>query len=321
MTGAPERIRRAIRRWTSDAVRRRASGPIRRRPAVAALFVLGVVVAVRTVEVLAGVHRDLGAPAATPVLAITLGGALWGIGSNGGGQVDHGSDAGGQVGTDGHDGRVGRSVGAVRRAISPGQRPVVRALLVGGVGVLSAQAVAHALQVGALAVGGAEGGLVLAAENPATKSTAAEAVAGYLLWGVLLTAAGEELLFRGALLSALSTRLSFGWANAVQAALFGCWHLAWPLAILVGPSEPPVSLAVYAVGLLLVTGVVGGAFGVLARATGTLWTPVLAHLIHNGVAVFVHVRAGGIDHGAVLSPALVAGYAGLAGLVRWIDAV
>jgi membrane protease YdiL (CAAX protease family) len=54
---------------------------------------------------------------------------------------------------------------------------------------------------------------------------------------VVLAPLGEELLFRGLLLRALTRRLRFGWAAVVSGVLFGCSHLdtwfnfMWPRLI------------------------------------------------------------------------------------------
>jgi len=207
---------------------------------------------------------------------------------------------------------VWSTIGESARSVPP-PSTAARALLVGGLAVAGVQAFAHSLQAGAVALGGTDPTVAVEGINPVTKTDSG--LARYVHLGVCLTAVGEELLFRGAALRAFEGRLSFHGANLAQAGLFGLWHLAWPLTLAVGPAEPPVALPVLALGTLLVTGLVGVVFGMLARATGTLWTPVLAHLVHNGVAVVVHVRAAGVDRAGVLSPALVLGYALLAWLV------
>lgn len=251
-----------------------------RRPVAAALAAVGVAAAGRTLEVLTGVHEVVGAPVASPVLALLAGAVVY------------------------------RATDAPSAGFAVDRSAVVCALAVGGLGVLAVQAVAHGLEVAVLSVLGGDPALVIEGESPSTKSTATAQVVAYLLFGVLLTAVAEELLFRGAVLDALAGRLDFWRANAVQAGLFGAWHLAWPLAVALGPFEPPVPMPVYALGFVLVPAVVGGVLGVLVRATGTLWTAVLAHALHNGVALFVHVRGG--VRGSALSASLVAGYALLA---------
>lgn len=195
-----------------------------------------------------------------------------------------------------------------------GRRQLPRALLVGGLGVLAVHAGAHLLQVAAIGLAGGSPAVVLGGTNPVTGT--GRFVATYVVAGVLLAALVEEVLFRGLLFETFTRDLSVRRANALQAGLFGCWHLAWPLALAVGPLEPPVSLPVLAVGTVLVTGLVGAVLGVLARSTGSLLTPIVAHAVHNGVAVFVHVRVGGLDRANVLAPALVVGYVLLAWVVR-----
>jgi membrane protease YdiL (CAAX protease family) len=251
-------------------------------PAVAVLAVLGVG-GVRLVEVLATETPETGVLVWSTAGAALVGGVL---------------------------------VWSTRDGVSPpapSRARAVRALLVGGVAVAGVQAVAHALQVGAVALGDGAAVVAVEAVNPVTKT--GTGVARYVLVGVGLTAVGEELLFRGAALGAFERRLPFHGANLAQAGLFGLWHLAWPLTLALGPGKPPVAPPVLALGTVLVTGLVGVVFGMLARATGTLWAPVLAHAVHNGVAVVVHVRAAGIDRAGVLSPTLVLGYAVLSWLV------
>lgn len=271
------------------ALGRQARMALGRHPVGTALAAVGVAAAGRTLAVLVGVHETVGAPVVSPVLALLASGvAYWTAG------------------------RPGVGFARDRAAFA-------RALAVGSA-VLAVQAVAHGLEVAALSVAGVDPALVLAGESPTTGSTAPVPVGAFLLFGVLLTALGEELLFRGALLGTLAERVGFWRANAAQAALFGAWHLAWPLAVALGPFEPRVPMAVYALGFVLVPAVVGGVLGVLVRATGTLWTGVLVHAIHNGAVLFVHVRGAGVEV-SVLSAALVAGYAVLGGWAwwRWLD--
>lgn len=267
----------------------------RQRPVTTALLAVGVAAAGRTLGVLADVPLVVGAPVASPVLALLAGFAVY--------RATAAPD--------------GWTVGGTSAGIVPERPVVVRALAVGGLGVLALQGIAHGLDLAALSAWGVDPDLVVEGRSPTTRMTSTEHVLSYLLFGVLLTAVGEEVLFRGVLLGTLAERVGFHRANAVQAVLFGAWHLAWPLVVAIGPFEPPVPIALYALGFVLVPGVVGGAFGVLARATGTLWTAVLAHVVHNGVALFVHVRPSAFGRPSVLSATLVAGYALLAGLTWW----
>lgn len=80
----------------------------------------------------------------------------------------------------------------------------------------------------------------------------------------------EELLFRGALLSALLKRLPVGWAVAACALLFGVVHL------------PGLHFKWYALPDLMLLAL---ALCWLRLKSGSLWPSVLAHGVNNAVAM------------------------------------
>jgi uncharacterized protein len=82
----------------------------------------------------------------------------------------------------------------------------------------------------------------------------------------LLAPIAEEVLFRGVALTGLARRISFGWANAIQAALFATLHLSATLF--------PVF---FLMGLMA---------GELMRRSGGLLAPIALHALNNGAAVF-----------------------------------
>jgi membrane protease YdiL (CAAX protease family) len=264
-------------------------GRIRTRPLAWTFLVLAIVAMVRFVEVGAGVHEIVGALVVSPVLVLCVA-VLFSI---------------------------------VQSPVSPGgtlafDRSRLRdAVLVGIAGVLAVQLVAALVQVLVLTVQQSEPSLVIEPVDPVSGDTAETTILAALVLGVVVTAVGEELLFRGVLLDGLATRMSLPQAVGVQALCFGLWHLAWPLALAVGPASPPVPLPVHALGFVVVTGFVGGVYAVLAWTTGSLWTAIFAHLVHNVSAVFVHVQAGGTDRARTLAVALVLGYTALAWLAWW----
>lgn len=106
----------------------------------------------------------------------------------------------------------------------------------------------HGQLMDLLAVGGREvGGPVLA-----------------LLLVALMVPILEELMFRGLLLGGLSRHLSFGWANALQAALFAVIH------------DDPRRLPFYfAMGLTT---------GWLTRKTRSLAPAIMLHALNNLIA-------------------------------------
>ncbi len=92
-----------------------------------------------------------------------------------------------------------------------------------------------------------------------------------LLSASLMNAFGEEIIFRGMLLPALSTRCGIGLAIVLQSLIFTLYHF-FPLQN---------SVLLFFMGIL---------FGLGYLWSGSLLTPVIAHLIENGAgaAVFLY---------------------------------
>jgi CAAX protease family protein len=81
----------------------------------------------------------------------------------------------------------------------------------------------------------------------------------------------EEFIFRGVLLKAFSAHLGFGWANALQAAMFSAMHMNLKAAVLLF--------------------VVGAVCGRLAQRSGGLAAPMAMHAAFNLIAgVFLLAR-------------------------------
>lgn len=80
----------------------------------------------------------------------------------------------------------------------------------------------------------------------------------------VLTPLAEELAFRGVLFGGLRQRLSFVWAAVLSAAVFALVHepQAWPIVFFLG------------FGLALAY-----------ERTRTLWAPIVAHAVVNGVPI------------------------------------
>lgn len=263
---------------------------LRSRPLAVSVALLAALGAVRAIDVLVlRLHVGLGTLAPSALAMLAVGAAL------------------------------GRSFGwdeFGRLALD--RRPLSAAMAVGGLGGIAVQLAARGLEVAALAARGADPALVVRTENPATVTTDPLHVGAYLVFGVLVTAVGEELFFRRVVLGALARRHAFWWANGLHAVLFGAWHFAWPLAYVVGPAEPYPPVAIYALGLLGVTTTVGLLYGWLVRTTGTLWTTVLLHLLHNAAVVILHVRtATGDVRGSLVAAGVLVGYLVLALLSAW----
>lgn len=84
---------------------------------------------------------------------------------------------------------------------------------------------------------------------------------------VIIAPAGEELLFRGYLYGKLKQWLPVWAVVIVTAGLFGLAHGAWN-----------VGLDTFALGLVLAS---------LRAYTGSIWAPLLLHMIKNGLAFYL----------------------------------
>jgi membrane protease YdiL (CAAX protease family) len=113
---------------------------------------------------------------------------------------------------------------------------------------------------------------------------------GLFLLVTLLNSFLEEGLFRGIMLPQFMRRMAFWQANALQAALFGLWHL--PLAIEGWVSGNGTASDALGGGaeLFVATSTAGLVFGYLYYRTGSLWAPWLAHTIDNLVLKVFHLR-------------------------------
>lgn len=84
---------------------------------------------------------------------------------------------------------------------------------------------------------------------------------------VVIAPVAEELLFRGYLLGKLGTFLPSWAAILVSSALFGLLHGQW--------------------NVILDTFILGIFLGMLRKFTGSIWAPILLHMIKNGLAYYL----------------------------------
>lgn len=124
-----------------------------------------------------------------------------------------------------------------------------------------------------------------------------EAQAGFvaaatLLVSNLVNGLMEEGLFRGLLLLQLAAVVSSNRANLIQAALFGLWHVVWPLRAVIDGEMAADAALVFGTGYVLVSAMVGYVWGCLFLWFRSLWVPVLSHSFHNAVLNVVHVTTG-----------------------------
>jgi len=127
--------------------------------------------------------------------------------------------------------------------------------------------------------------VILVSEKFKTGRTLAPLVAasasGWLtkLAQVFFSPISEEIMFRGFVLSQLSSRMEFWKANALQAVFFTAMH--WPNWIELNGLHPVIlamSVSILVIGLLL---------GWLLQRTNSIWPPVAVHIINNFVVGFL----------------------------------
>ncbi|MFZ5911243.1 MAG: CPBP family intramembrane glutamic endopeptidase [Chloroflexota bacterium] len=110
-----------------------------------------------------------------------------------------------------------------------------------------------------------------------------------LLGGNIINSFFEEGLFRGILITHLGSRMSLAKANAIQSSLFGIWHIAWPLRDFVDGRTTLMAALWTSIGYVLLSGLIGFAWGYLYLETNSLWTSWSAHTLNNSVINLVHI--------------------------------
>jgi membrane protease YdiL (CAAX protease family) len=154
--------------------------------------------------------------------------------------------------------------------------------------------------------------IVLLPSEPVLKFAAIDPKAGvsggllFALWlilGNVVNAFMEEGLFRGVMGRLFRIRLSFWWANALQAFLFGLWHLPWVLKwYQTGQLEEHGGLAFATLTQFLPMLAVGFAWGYFYFKTGSLWVPLVAHFINNTIFNLLHVATvEGLESGIAIA--------------------
>lgn len=114
--------------------------------------------------------------------------------------------------------------------------------------------------------------------------------------GNILNVCAEEGLFRGLFLKLGLLRLTRNKANFLQALLFGVWHIITAAICFLDGSITIWSAVIYAVGYIVLAGILGYEWGLCAALTGTLWAGVFEHFFNNFIGNVLHVvTETGID--------------------------
>jgi membrane protease YdiL (CAAX protease family) len=133
-------------------------------------------------------------------------------------------------------------------------------------------------RIGAMLAWGLAAGLLLAVLNIAVRDMVPPSpeLSWALLNAALVAPIVEEVAFRGAVLGAVNTRLSFPMANTITAALFvlahapGWWFQGRLIEMLTAPIGGALSIFV-----------LGWLFGWIAHRSRTVGAPIIAHALNN----------------------------------------
>jgi membrane protease YdiL (CAAX protease family) len=120
-----------------------------------------------------------------------------------------------------------------------------------------------------------------------------------MILGNIMNSFMEEGLFRGVMIRLFRIKLSFWWANVLQAFLFAIWHLPWVLKWMqTGRIEEQGGIATAAFGQFMPMLLIGLVWGYFYLKTGSLWVPWVFHFLNNSVFNLLHITTvDGLDSG------------------------
>jgi len=99
----------------------------------------------------------------------------------------------------------------------------------------------------------------------------------------------EEGLFRGILITHMGSRMSLMKANLIQASLFGIWHIVWPIRDYLDGRTGLLTVVGMSAGYILLSGMIGFAWGYFYQKTNSLWASWSAHTLNNTIMNFFHI--------------------------------
>lgn len=114
--------------------------------------------------------------------------------------------------------------------------------------------------------------------------------------GNIINVAMEEGIFRGLFIRLAEIKYSFIKATILSSILFGVWHIAAPVRNLLDGEISTAGAVMYALMLILTTGLTGAKFCLLTKITGSLWMSMVDHFINNFIINVLHVvTTSGVD--------------------------
>lgn len=107
--------------------------------------------------------------------------------------------------------------------------------------------------------------------------------------GNIINVLAEEGLFRGFFLKLTTEKYGFTKANFIQAFLFGIWHIITVvLAVVEGSMTIPMAI-LFAIGYIILAGILGLEWGTCVNMTGVLWVGIFEHFFNNFIGNILHV--------------------------------
>lgn len=107
--------------------------------------------------------------------------------------------------------------------------------------------------------------------------------------GNIINVTMEEGIFRGLFIKLAEIKYSFIKSIILSSLLFGVWHIAAPVRNLLDGEISAAGAMMYALMLILTTGITGLKFCLLTKITGSLWMPMADHFLNNTIINILHV--------------------------------
>lgn len=162
---------------------------------------------------------------------------------------------------------------------------LMKNIFIGGTFVFLGLAVIYGSQYGYLMLKGANP--YLAIQHHTLLSIFISVIAGNIVNALM-----EEGLFRGAMTTQFVNYVPFWKANAIQAAIFGIWHIVWPIKdFYLGKVNSVGAVAGMCAGEIFITFLMGFTMGYLFYTTGSIWTAFTWHFVMNFTQNILVVRS------------------------------
>jgi membrane protease YdiL (CAAX protease family) len=118
----------------------------------------------------------------------------------------------------------------------------------------------------------------------------------FCIIGNIINVVMEEGIFRGLFIKLAEMKYSFIKAIIISSSLFGVWHIAAPVRNLLDGEMSAAGALIYALMLIITSGIAGAKFCLLTKITGSLWMSMADHFLNNTIINVLHiVTTSGVD--------------------------